>query len=66
MMATSNHFRADCSWSRTRGGFNDLPRDMPGPGTYVLDLGETINLNRSRAMDPGFSFSMGSRDSVLS
>lgn len=57
------HCKAQCTWSVTRGGFNDLPRDNPGPGTYdLLELGRTQDLDRSRALEPGFSFPGGLRD----
>ena len=62
-MDFDRHNRADCTWSKTRGGFNDLPLGVPGPGTYdFLNLTESLNLNRSRAMEPGFTFPAGSRD----
>lgn len=66
LMDLDRHNRADCTWSKTRGGFNDLPLANPGPGTYDLSsLNETVNLNRSRALEPGFTFPTGSRDALL-
>ena len=64
-MDFDRHNRADCTWSKTRGGFNDLPLGVPGPGTYdFLNMTESLNLNRSRAMEPGFTFPAGSRDAL--
>jgi hypothetical protein len=60
LMEKDGHFKADCTWSKTRGGFNDLPRSNPGPGTYdLLSFSETMNLHRSRALEPGFAFPLG-------
>jgi len=63
LMGLDRFNRTDCTWSKVRGGFNDIPSGMPGPGTYdILNLEETMNLNRSKAMEPGFTFPTGSRD----
>lgn len=66
LMGLDEHSRADCTWSKTRGGFNDLPRENPGPGTYeLLGFNESINLNRSRALEPGYTFPTGLKDALL-
>ena len=37
LMEFDRHSRAECTWSKTRGGFNDLPLGNPGPGSYELE-----------------------------
>ena len=39
----------DSTWQQVRGGFIDLPKNNPGPGTYSTD-----NFNRT---DAGWGFS---------
>lgn len=45
-----------------RGGFNELPQDNPGPGTYKTLQAESP---RSKSLEAGFAFPLGPKDSTL-
>ena len=56
----------DSTANSSRRGFNNLPKNNPGPGTYSIDnLQALYNSHRCKAMEPGSAFPLGPKDAIL-
>lgn len=51
--------KQECTWQQVRGGFNDLPKNNPGPGTYTTE-------HSLSQREIGFSFPLGPKDAIMS